>query len=151
MFGYSNRKAQRGMAKSKAQGKGQTTKLSVTFGTQGRKKKGYRMGIELSRSLVDIATLDELVTGAQLDCTLAYDPNAARDAKGQALMECAGGPTEPLGAICNVGSLSSTPDIFRFSLGFPIDVDVAQLDQFSLKCGTLAVRRLGDAKEPDDE
>ncbi len=143
------------MAKTNSKNKKRT--LAVSYGGVSGQKKRRKIGVTVARNNIgamgkDVTQLDELITNAQVEATLAYDPNAARDADGQQTMEDVAAPTvEPLDVVCEIAGFTIREDVCRFGLNLPRDVPVEHLDQFSFKAGTLAMKRIGNAATADDE
>lgn len=127
--------------------------LTVTLTGMGDPAKGFKIGVaRCDRAQIAFDDLDALITDAQLEITLKYDPNAAKDADGQKLMDSAApglGPWTGIGT-CSGGRWRG--EYYSFGLVFFVDIDTGLLLQYAHKTCKMTLVRLGDrAVESGDE
>lgn len=125
--------------------KQQMTELAVKFTSFSCNQETEKIGIQISRKELTIEEADEMLTNAQVEATITYDPNSKRDADGQQMM---GDMTMSLDLIGETKGFRVDRDKFTFSMQVNKDsVDPGEFSKFAFQTGILKCRRTGDCKE----
>lgn len=139
--------AKRGKAANKPAATG--AELAVTFKNASPTKKRRNLGVEMSRDELDVRQAVSMLVNAQLQCTIACDPNDDEDADGQ---EKFGGDEDvaELAFTADVGNLTILPDTYSFTLALPLTLHADDVEKFRYRKGKLICTRTGTAALPDE-
>lgn len=119
--------------------------IKVKTGGVSIGKTTARIGIEIDKSLTDLADADEIFVGSQLQVHLSYDPNASKDAEGQQVI--GNDPGVVLEGVADSVRMGVFTDRITASLQFQLGaIDVAMMSKFSSKGEVLLkLKRIGQA------
>jgi hypothetical protein len=130
-------------------------RLNVKFKGVGKGEKLVRVGVRVKRDGLAFDVVDELLIGAQIDCVLTVDPNAAKgEPEGQQKIDKVAEPDGKnivqVAVVGEVRSVSTTPEAYNFSLTVPRDGVKDDVFALAWREGTLVATRIGNAGKDED-
>lgn len=130
-------------------------RLNVKFKGVGKGEKLVRIGVGMKREGLAFEVVDELLIGAQIDCVLTVDPNAAKgEPEGQAKMADVAKPDGKnivqVAVVGEVRSVSTTPEAYNFSVTVPRDGVKDDVFALAWREGVMVANRIGNAGKEEE-
>lgn len=123
--------------------------LDVEFGGFSAGVNTCRIGVSVDRESFNIVDAESLFVNSRLDAILKCDLNDGEDASGQEKLI---DTSLKIQSVVDSKSLSVNGDHYSFGLTFNSEeTNMAELLKFRKRKGTIAVMRVGDADEGEDD